>query len=300
LGNFRGLFPFYRAASVIQQEVWHPESDWLWLAAEMGWLAVGFAATALLSCLWSAVPMEKGTQRRLRCAALASAVAGALHGLIDVPGHRLGSLMTIALALALARRDTLPAPDARGAGAFWRLAGLALVGGALWWRTVPDEAPLAEALSHAGRFAEAGAVASHALERAPLNWRLYFTRAGARACAGKPLEALGDFRRVRFLEPHLAFSAWKEALQREPAPGGREIYQVMWAAAPDDADSRRALLELAKGRPDLELAWFLAAPPAEARRELDRISNLQEFWDADQMAAFRMRAAALREISPLP
>ncbi len=36
LGSFNAIFPLYRNASVLQERVLHPESDWLWLAAEAG------------------------------------------------------------------------------------------------------------------------------------------------------------------------------------------------------------------------------------------------------------------------
>ena len=66
LGNFRALFPFYRTASVIQSSVIHPESDWLWLAAEAGWLAVALALTAVAFAVRGAFPLVRGTQWRLR------------------------------------------------------------------------------------------------------------------------------------------------------------------------------------------------------------------------------------------
>ena len=42
-GNFAAVFPFYRTASWNEKRAVHPESDWLALAAEFGWLAVPLA-----------------------------------------------------------------------------------------------------------------------------------------------------------------------------------------------------------------------------------------------------------------
>jgi len=38
LGNFQSLFPFFRVQSLTQAAVLHPESDWLWLVTEVGWI----------------------------------------------------------------------------------------------------------------------------------------------------------------------------------------------------------------------------------------------------------------------
>jgi len=318
LGNFEALFPFYRQASVIQQSVLHPESDWLWLASEVGWPGVALALAALFACVRSAFPLERGTLRRFRGAALAAGIAAALHGLIDVPAHRLGSALAALLVLALARREALPAPDSRGAVALWRGLGLALLAAAAWrW---PDFSEMrdAEKLSQAGQFAKAEAAATRALGRAPLDWGAYFTRAGARACSGRTLEALADFRRALLLEPHiaatpleegrfwarrtpaLALPAWREALRRVSPPEDQAIFAAMVDAAPDDPAFRASLLELAHDRPALQLAWFQTAPPAEALAHLTEISAAAGAWDAKQRAAFQLRASELGVSSPLP
>ena len=49
LGNFSVVFPFSREASVSAKHIRHPESDWLWWCAELGWpifIVAGFA------CVW--------------------------------------------------------------------------------------------------------------------------------------------------------------------------------------------------------------------------------------------------------
>jgi tetratricopeptide (TPR) repeat protein len=308
LGNFEALFPFYRTASVIQQRVLHPESDWLWLAAEVGWPGVALALAVLFACVRSAFPMETGTLRRLRGAALAAGIAAALHGLIDVPAHRLGSALAALLVLALARREA-PATTASGvAAAVWRGLGVGLIAAAAWWWPASGDLKDAKALSQAGQFAKAEAAATRALRRAPLNWSAYFTRAGARACAGHTLEALADFRRARLLEPHyagvpleegrfwasrtpaLALPAWREALRRVSPPEDEAIFGAMMAAAPDDAAFRAELLAMAHDRPALQLEWFQAAPAAEGLAHFTEISAAGGAWDAGQRAAFQRHA----------
>jgi tetratricopeptide (TPR) repeat protein len=310
LGNFRALFPFFRTASVIQSSVIHPESDWLWLAAEAGWFAVALAFVALGFAAAGAFPIERGTQRRLRCAALAAAVAAVLHGLVDVPGHRLGSVLAALFVLALARRDAVPRAS-RVAPAAWRALGLALVALAAWWLNVPDDAARAETLSRAGNFAEATQCASRAIGRAPLDWRPYFTRAVALACSGKVIEAVEDFHRARLLEPHyakipleegrfwlrlqpeLALVAWQEALRRSSEPEVVEIFALMCSFAPDNAAFRARLLDIAEGHDALKIDWFLNAPAEEVTPHVAEFAPLAERSDPHRRAAFARRAAEI-------
>jgi len=311
LGNFTALFPLYRTASVIQQSVLHPESDWLWLAAELGWLGVALALGAAFCVLRGAFPFAPGTRRRLRGAALAAALAALLHCAIDVPEHRLGAALTALFVAVLARGDGPPMPASWVAAAFSRVLGLVALVAAVIFARLPDEARQAEMLLHAGRFAEAQAAADRALVRAPLDWRVYFTRAGARACRGQMLEALADFRRARTLEPHyaglpleegrfwlqsqpeLALTVWREALRRVHSPEDEEIYGAMLAASPDNAGFRAQLLALAENRPALQLQWFQFVPPAEARAHLETITAAARQCSPAQREAFQRRASEL-------
>jgi hypothetical protein len=178
---------------------------------------------------------------------------------------------------------------------------------------VPDDAARAEELAGRGQFAEAAMRATRAIQRAPLAWRPYFTRAGAFANTGKLVEAVGDFRRARVLEPHfvavpmaegmfwarkepeLALAAWSEALQRAAGAAAAGHFATMLGAGPDDAAFRRRLLELAAGRPMLQVDWFLRVPAAEARAHLAELAPLAAECDEKQRSAFEVRA---RELDP--
>ena len=311
LGNFSALFPFYRTASVIQSSVIHPESDWLWLVTEAGWPAAALALAAVVYVLAGAFPNERGTQRRLRGAALAASIAAVVHALVDVPGHRLGSALAAIFVMVLARRDATPSAASRAALTFWRVPGLALVGLGAWWANEPDDEARAEALSRDGKFSAAVSRADRAIARAPLDWRPYFTRAVALACDRKVIEATGDFRRARLLEPHyaripleegkfwihsqpgLALIAWQEALRRcddSDAPG---IFAHIRSAVPDDAAFRERLLEITGGRAALQMDWFLGLPPEEAKPRLAEFAPVAAQCDAQRRAAFSRRASEL-------
>jgi len=318
LGNFRALFPLYRSASVNQQVVLHPESDWLWLATELGWLGVILALGAVVAVLRGAFPLTAGSHRRLRAAALAAAIAALLHSTFDVPEHRLGSALMALFVMVLARADAASPAESRGAVVVSRLCGVAALAlAAIFW-TMPDDAARAETLSQARRYADAEAAANRALAHAPLDWRVYFTRAGERACRGLTLEALADFRRARKLEPFyaglplaegrfwvqsqpaLAVKAWGEAIRRVRAPEDEAIYGAILGAAPDNAGFREQLLGLAQGRPPLQLQWFQFVPPAEARAHLEIISAVASQCAPAQRESFQRRASEIGSAPAAP
>lgn len=311
LGNFTALFPLFRDLSLNQQSVLHPESDWLWLASELGWPGVAFALAAVFFVLRDAFPLGPGTRRRLRGAALAASVAAVVHCAIDVPEHRVGSALMALMVMALARGGETEKPVSSWMPVLSRLFGLATLGAAVVLARLPDDATRARDLLQAGHFTEADVAADRALARAPLDWKAYFTRAGARACEGKTLEALADFRRARTLEPHyagvpfdegqfwlqsqpmLALNVWRLALRRLHSPDDEELYEAMLGAAPDDANFRTELFALAQGRPALQVKWFQTAPPAEARSEWKTISGSIDRLTPAQRATFQKRAAEI-------
>ncbi len=311
LGNFRALFPFFRNESVIQSTVLHPESDWLQLAAECGWLAVALALTAFAVAVSGTFPLERGTQRRLRGAAVAAAVAAVMHGFVDVPGHRLGSVLAATFVLTLSRRDAAALVPSRAAAPLWRGIGLALVALAAWWLNLPEDAVRAEALARDGKFSAAVVRANRAIVRAPLDWHPHFTRAVALGCQGKIIESLADFRRARLLEPHyamlpydegrfwlriqpeLALAAWGEALRRVRAPDDAGLFATMIRSAPNDAAFRARLLQIASGRDRLQMDWFFQVPPAEAKGRIEELAPVAARGDAALRAAFEKRAGEI-------
>jgi hypothetical protein len=301
----------YRDASVNSLIVLHPESDWLWLATELGWLGVILALGAVFALLRGAFPLAEGSGRRLQTMALAAAIAALLHSVIDVPGHRLGSVLMALFVLVLARRDSAPDSESRIAGAFSRIGGVAALAVAFVFGRMQDDAWHAEALSQAQEFAAAEHAANRALIRAPLDWSIYFTRAGARAARGRTLEAVADFRRASLLVPYfadvpfaegkfwaptqpaLALNAWREAIRRAPPPEDESLYSAMLNAAPNDTGFREQMLLLAHGRPPLQLLWFQAAPATEAKAHSETIAAVASRFSPAQRQAFERRASEI-------
>jgi len=292
LGNFESIFAFSRIVSVADTRSIHPESDWLWLWSELGWPAVFLVFTGMFLVMQRAFPLREGTNQRFRLAALIAAIIFALHGLIDVSAHRVGTALAALFLFGLAVHRPFSFRSSRLVPVVFRVLGTTLVAiGVIWIGSVRYRFALPGSLgvdmmrraaTLANRslgFEEMIADASRGLEWAPLDWRLYFLRALGKIGAGKTIaSALDDFRRARFLEPNgyevpfeegnfwltrrpiLAITAWREALRRA---GSRkaEIYGQMFFDSSQMSDTfLDELAQLAGGEPELIIAGLTRIP----------------------------------------
>ncbi len=141
-GQYAAVIPFFRDATLERDDsdALHPESDWLWLAAESG-LPAALIVLVLVGAIgfagWRSG--RAGRRRALRLGCLVAAGLLAVHGIFDVPGHRVPLAWTAALLAALA----LPAGDRHRRPAGWpfRLLGLPVLGAGLWLLSVMHAEP---------------------------------------------------------------------------------------------------------------------------------------------------------------
>lgn len=150
-GQFEPVFPQYRrlAANMDDFRNLHPESSWLWLAAESGipgTLALAALAGGLL--IAGVRACRKGPDKALRAGCVVAAAVPIFHSLVDVPLHRESLLWLTGLLLAVAApfggwQAVRSRPWLwRGAGAVVILGGAILLHGA--WTQVPVS-PVAKA-----------------------------------------------------------------------------------------------------------------------------------------------------------
>src|SRR5205814_3505281 len=216
LGNFESIFAIFRDASHGNTRSLHPESDWLWVWSELGWVAIPLIVLGAVLLIRRVAPLQVGTNQRFRLATLIGAVMFALHGLIDVSGHRVGTAYFAMFLLGLSLHRPTQLQLSKTIPWTFRLLGVALVMiGLSWtiaWRSMAmlpgavglDNAKqLAIIASRGLNFAEAINLTTRALNWAPLDWELYYLRATAEVGQHEPAQkALDDFRRARFLEPN--------------------------------------------------------------------------------------------------
>jgi O-antigen ligase len=324
LGNFETIFALFRDVSRGETRSLHPESDWLWVCAEMGWPALLLIFAAGFVFVRRVFPLREGTNQRLRYAPLLGAFILSLHGFVDVSAHRFGPFLAGTLLLGLAQFRRPSVQPVRWPPILFRFVGLLLVGVSITWlvawrRALPlpgylgvENAKQAAAFANRGhRFAEAISFTDRGLAWAPLDWQLYFIRAVARiGLRQPPARALDDFRRARFLEPNayqlpfeegkawlgwqptLAITAWREALQRRGAERAGIYALMLTDASRSDPAVHDGLREFALDRPGLTINYLEAAtgPQFEAAlgQLLARDPALEQFNRAQKTRLFAL------------
>jgi O-antigen ligase len=323
LGNFDAVCAIFRAASGGNTRALHPESDWLWLWAELGWPAVALIIIGAALVARRVLPLREGTNQRFRLAALIGAILFALHGVVDVSGHRVGTAFSGIFLLGLSLHRPLSLKPSVWIAGLSRLIGLLLlVSGVSWAVAARIKAPLpgcvgvtnAKELSadaNRGRnFAETISLTTRALLWAPLDWQLYFLRAIAEVAEKQPDTALDDFRRARFLEPNgfelplaegnawlpsqpmLAVTAWREALRRA-GPRRAEIFSIMLTdASNQNPEVSRMMEEIGLPQHDLILPYLNRVSGAAFTHGVEKLlrtdPDLKTFTAAEKLAFFAL------------
>ena len=321
LGNFEDVFAVFRAASYSDRRAIHPESDWLWLWTELGWLAVVLVIVGLILLVRKIYPLREGTNQRYRLASLIAAILFALHGLVDVSGHRVGTSFATMFLLGLSLHRPHSFKPSRSVSILFRLIGLILlVVGSSWvvaaqgQKLLPGSVGVTNAKQLATidnrerNFTETIAVTTTGLKWAPLDWELYFSRAVAEAELKQTNNALTDFRRARFLEPIsyelplaegniwlssqpvLAATAWREALRRAGPERAGVFASMLSKASLRSTEVSRILAELGVSSHDLALPYLARISGADFNRALAKIlendPELSSFSETEKLALF--------------
>jgi len=307
LGNFESIFAIFRDASHGNTRAFHPESDWLWIWSELGWIALPVIVLGAVLLIRRVAPLQVGTNQRFRLAALIGALMFALHGLVDVSGHRVGTAYSAMFLLGLSLHRPTQLQVSKTISWTFRFLGVAFLAIGLAWTTawrsiallpgavgVGNAKQLAVVASRGYNFGEAINLTTRALNWAPLDWELYYLRATAEIGQREPAQkALDDFRRARFLEPNsesvplqegfawlrarpdLALMAWREALRRAGTERKDIFRTIMFTAKLRDPAARQIIRQLAFSEHDLALVYFAQLNAEEFRPAFSK------FFDAD-------------------
>jgi O-antigen ligase len=328
LANFAGVFPVYRQRSVLPMRTIHPESDYLWLATELGWPALALALIGGVIVARRFRPFANVPDRRVRAAATIGLAAFVLHGLVDVSAHRLGTALAAIFLLAMALPADKSLPTVRWPVFVFRGLGLVFIAvGSLWVFNALGEGPPLPGRQGVDRLIElakqqgasrdyAGVLASidQALTWAPLDWSLHFARGAANIhLRDNPETALADFRRARYLDPFmadlpyteaklwlaagqndLAVNALAEACRREPIHAPGLIGDIFQAAAPNNMAFHDALSAMTGNDPALEAAFLeQTTPPESVGCIAERVAadpDLRRLDDAQKVRFFQLWA----------
>jgi len=132
-GQFAQVFPQYRDKINASNDArcLHPESDWLMMVAETGWPSTLCLAAGVIAVFLTSIGQaRRGRGRFLRMGCVVAALLLCIHGIFDVPGHRVGLAWTAALLLAMSLRSPtdlvreFASGPSRLSGYCWRSLGL--------------------------------------------------------------------------------------------------------------------------------------------------------------------------------
>ncbi|MEY2492878.1 MAG: hypothetical protein QOH24_1829 [Verrucomicrobiota bacterium] len=300
LANFEPVFSIFRETSGGNARVLHPKSDWLWAWAELGSVGVALILLGTVLLIRRVWPLQIGTNQRFRIAALIGALMVALHGLVNLSAHTVGTAYSAMFLLGLSLHRPTQLRLSKAIPWIFRILGVVLivvgVSWALAWRTlamqpgavgVRNAKQLAADASRGRNFTEATNLCTRAIDWAPLDWELYYLRATAEIAELLPAQvALEDFQRARFLEPtaysvpleegfvwlrlrpELAASAWAEALRRGGAGRHHVFRSIILTASLRDPRARAIIEQLAFSEPTLALEYLAQLPATEFQSAL--------------------------------
>lgn len=302
LGNMSSLLTFYRTRSAIPARGIHPESDWVWLRVEMGWLALGLSALAVVLLLRRILPFHRGGVEPIRLAGFVALFGFALHGLVDVSGHRVGSAFAALAVIGLAVRPS------NGAVGLLRLPSLLLgcllsaVGVvwavAVWERAdypgtigVQSHMKLAYEAVQRGQPTLALEHVNRSLRWAPLNYHGYLFRAELGIALRQSTASVeDDFARASGLERQSPIPPLREArawLKWQPARAIKAISEACVRSPREERNFLRELLSLVHSMEDQNfrqllrgwmredvnrlLVFLRGAKPEEVKDEVERM-----------------------------
>jgi hypothetical protein len=319
-GNFESIFAIFRDASLGDPRALHPESDWLWLWTELGWPAVVLTIVGIAMFVSRVFPLRVGTNQGYRLATLIAALLFAIHGIVGVSGHQVGTAFAATFLLGLLLHRPLSLKRSQWMPILFRFVGLVLLAAGLSLVVAARSAKLlpgsvgvssAKQLSVAngeGNYSETIALTTRALRWAPIDWQLYLARAIGEVELKQTTNAVDDFRRARFLEPiayevplaegnawlpyrpMLAVTAWREALRRA-GPLRPEVYANMLSDASLRSPEVSPFLEaIGLSEHDLALPYLDRLSNASFNRALTQLlrndPNLRSFSETEKLALF--------------
>lgn len=291
LGNFEAVYNIERQHTATEHaRSIHPESDWMWVATELG--VGGVILFALLLGLVFRSYFQSSPFPRLTQVGRVVGILFLVHSLFDVSGHRLGTMWSCLYLVGLGAYRPVLANDLRVSPWILRIAGLALLLLAglrvqslslqPWMPTRGSLARAEEVLRTKPPPEKARQILNQSLGWAPLHWPFYYQRAllDLAAFNGSGDGGSADFNRALFLEQNSiklavavgdvcrnrnrpeAMIAWKETLRRTVGRQ-KQYFTDLYIHADVDSKLRLDMFALAEGDPDLETIAIIYQNPSE-------------------------------------
>jgi hypothetical protein len=290
LGNFPGVFNTQRLYSAGQNApCLHPESDWLWVATEMG--VLGVILFALVVALTFRIYLWQTPFRRLSRTCIAVALVFLIHSFFDVGGHRLGTIWSCLYLVSLGAFRPALVTDTKVPRIFLHVVGLLLLLVAAlrvqsmsvepFMPTRASVAKVIDSLSPKIALPKQKELLEQSIGWAPLDDKPYYLRALVlMSLPDIPNEKIDDdFNRALFLDQSSidlpisvgeicrsvdfpeSLVAWKALMQRA-GPRREELFENLYGRPNLDLKTRMAMTSLTEDDPSLKaIAVTHEVPP---------------------------------------
>lgn len=262
IGQFADVFPQYRRDSSRAANVLHPESDWLMVAAETGIPSALALAGLLLWFIAACWRSRAASGGMLRWTAASAVIAASLHGLIDVPWHRVSlGWFLLTIAVSCVPSSGVKARAAGFSRFLYMLCALAFMAAAGWlgyeknngkspgYYRWPELSSELQKLGDEHRFEQAEETAKEAVEKFPLRQDAYYWLAGYLCMftdTDREIEAA--IKAGRAVEPILPEVPAQQAVILKPVD--QDAASKAWVTAIE----RSALIDEREGREELPTA----------------------------------------------
>jgi len=318
LGNFEYVFPFYLDFEpMFDRRPVHPESSWLWLASEGGWLLLVAVAVALFILFRVSFTARKSRASTMRSVGLACAAMLAFNAAFEVSAHRIGTLFPVIVLACLALPPTKGAEfgamlrgAAKASGVLFMAIGLVWLAGGWGFAMLPSVQGIS-ALQDEAKAAKDSARPEEAIELLhrcekfrPLDWNIHWTLSGWMLEQGQLDPAWQEFRSANALLPYLywtirdgalkwmtaspgrAATAILQALSRAPEAKRPEIYGDFLNKSANNPPLRSMLLRLFPDNDEFEFVRIRQATPQASAKRLRRlIAQTDNLSGADESLA---------------
>lgn len=302
LGSFEYVFPFYLDYEpMFDRRPLHPESSWLWLLSEGGWLLTIAVIAGLAVLVTEGYISRRSRAATMRAAGLSCALMLAVNSIFEVSGHRIGVLfpviMLASLALPVVKNIDAPwflNPILRAVGVLFASLGFLWILAGVGVPFLPKAQGIAALQERAGSERAAGhsELAINLLDKGktlrPLDWGIHWALSDWQLQEGRIDSAWKEFQAANVLLPYLywtieqqaekwialspthAADAILETIKRAPEAKRMKIYSRFLQKSTGNLVLRSALLRIFPDDPVYEFVRIQHTSPGAVVQRLER------------------------------
>ena len=133
LGNFRYFFPYFIHQASTPQSIYHPESDFLWIWCELGLVGLIIVMVGIVALLRRLDLVDIFKSKGTRLMGFVAICMFLLASMIEVSGHRLGTVLLVLLIYGLIQPEDVKLHRFAGLTLISRFVGIMFILASGYW-----------------------------------------------------------------------------------------------------------------------------------------------------------------------